>query len=132
MGSEYTWHTENRVIYARLFENVTIEDLRKGNAAISEMLAASGTPPVHLIFDTTAVNRVMVTILQVRNELHYIHDPRIGWFVVYGLRGLVEATVQFIVGITSRALGFRVRTVSTFNDARDFLTSMDATLHFDP
>jgi hypothetical protein len=129
MASENSWYIENRVIYARLFGSVTQDDLREGNAAITGFIDTSGVPPIHIIFDTTAVERIMITALQVRNEVHYFQDKRIGWVVVCGLRGIVEVAVHFIGGIISRVTGIRIQAVSTLDDGLAFLRQVDPSLN---
>jgi hypothetical protein len=129
MGSEYRWHIENRIIYAFLFDNITQDDLRKGNEAITQFIEANGIPPVHIIFDTTSVDRIMTTVVQVRSELHYFQDNRIGWCVVFGLHGLVDAAVRFTSGIIGRATGINIQIVPTLNDALSFLNQVDPTLN---
>lgn len=128
MGSEYSWHIENRVILARVFGEVTEDDLREGDTAIQQLMAESPAERVHIIFDATGVQRLAITVVQARNKLHYLQDPRLGWIVVFGLHGIMEVTVQFIAGIISRVTGMQLRFVSSMADARLFLKRVDVSL----
>lgn len=128
MASQYIWQLKGRLIYVRLSGIVDEVDLRKGNAIVSQYLAESNDYPVHILFDCTEVERITFSVVQVRNELHYLQHPSLGWVVIFGMAGVVERVGEFLTTVIARLTGLQVYSVNTLDEGLAFLRQMDPSL----
>lgn len=131
MASEYRWYEEGRVIYARVMNTVTIDDLQLGNDAISNMLDQVGTDArVHIIFDITDLTQMGIGLKEVRNYLYYFSHPALDTVILCGGTGLLQTMAQllgamFVVAIHQK----RFRLVDTLEEALIFLQTVDNDLN---
>lgn len=128
MTSQYVWQLKDRVIYAQLSGTVDASDLRKGNIAISRYIAESTGSPIHIQFDCRSVERIVLGVVQIHSELHYLQHPSLGWIVIFGMSGVVEHMVEFLTTIVIRLTGLRVYHAESKDDALAFLRRIDPTL----
>jgi hypothetical protein len=127
MASEYFWLLKDRIIYVHLSGTVGEVDLREGNTFISRCLAESNYP-VHIQFDCKDVQRITFSVVQIRNELHYLQHPALGWVVIFGMTGVVEHMIEFLSTVVTRLTGLQVYSAETSEEGLAFLRRVDSSL----
>ncbi len=128
MASQYVWHLKDRIVYARLSGTINEDDLRKGNAIISQYLAESKHVPIHLLLDCREIERITFSVIQIRNELHYLQHPSLGMVVIFGMTGLVERSVEFLTALVTRLTGLQVYSAKSPDEGLVFLRTIDPSL----
>lgn len=128
MSSEYRWYLQGHIIYVQLIGRITPDDLQKGNANISAMLADRPRHTVHLIYDASATQSVEFTLFQARKELRYLQHPALNWLVTYGASGTVGGLAITFSHLLGQIVSVKFRNVNTVLECLRFLRMQDPDL----
>jgi hypothetical protein len=126
MPSEASWYQDQRVIYWRVWGQITLEDIAQINKDQQKLLSV-GTAPVHTISSIGDVDRFPTDLRQLKEALDGVNHPHLGWTLVVGpttpLKRFVTMTVtQMIIPDA------RLRMFNTMEEAVEFLRHVDETV----
>jgi hypothetical protein len=123
MATEVTWYQENRVILARVWEEITIQEVIEVDAEIASHIrhGARTTPLVHVISDISALTKFPIQLVEIRRAITYLREPDLGWTVVVGM----SPVMRFLASMVTQIAGVRFRMFPTFEEAIAFLVSRD-------
>jgi hypothetical protein len=122
MPFEVSWYKERRVLYERLYGELTLNDVFDATQS-QRQFAADGIPLVHTIADVREVVRFPTNISLINNNIG--HDPKLfGWNVVVGTNPMI----RFIVKVLAQLDSGQYYPVATIEDAVAFLIEQDSTL----
>jgi hypothetical protein len=122
MGFEASWLIEKRVALVSFSGVVTVEDAAAATQA-SIRLISEGTAPVHMINDTTDVEK-FPPLLELREVGARESHPNTGWTVMV----VTHPVLRFIVSILLQLARTKYRLAGTRQEAIDFIVSRDSTL----
>jgi hypothetical protein len=122
VGYEAIWLIEKRVALIRFFGVVTIEDAAAATHD-SIRLISEGDAPVHIVNDTTAIEKYP-SLLELRRVGARETHPKTGLTVI----AVTHPVVRFLISILLQFAGTKFRIVSTRQEAVDYLMSYDMTL----
>lgn len=123
MAYSLNWVEGGHILYCRLEGTLTLGSLRAANAEIDHQLGTAA-PVVHLIFHLVNVNHPLPSVNALRGPLSTQGRDRVGWMLFIG----GSAAARFVGAIVSRSLGLRVHTLSTIEEAVEFLGAADPSL----
>ncbi len=128
MSSEYKWFLPQRVIYAQLQGEITVEDLYKGNEAISRFLYESRSQSVHLIFDAKEMTGISFNVVSAWGILSYLKHARLKWIIMFGVKGVLVSPVRIFVTVIGSAIRLHFHLCDHLSEALSFLQKQDSTL----
>lgn len=128
MSSEYRWYLPERIIYAQLQGNITIEDLYKGSEAISRYLYESPSESIHLIFDANKMTGIGFNVVPAWGILSYLRHPRLKWIVLFGAKGILANTVKIFASVIESGIKLRFHMCDTLDETFIFLQQQDNSL----
>src|SRR5262245_12774830 len=119
MTYEVTWHTKGRVIYDRLWDAVTISNVKETSAIIARMLdeRESATALVHLVVDMTDVTKLPRSLKDVGAGLSHMKHPALGWTVVVS----TSTMSRFFTSTLAQMFRLRFRAFNTLDEGIAFL-----------
>ena len=123
MPIEYSWLVEGRVVAMKSSGVLTAEDLISEESVMANYLAHATAPLLHIVADQTGLQKF--PDLKLMSSSRWPRDPRVGWFVMYGLNNKI---LSFVASIGAQLFRMRIRMVSTRADALAFLQKVDSTL----
>ena len=124
MPYEISWLVEKRVILARVYGVANIEMLTELNEA-EHATIVQGIPLVHLISDTTKVEKVEVSLKDLHKLAKSFKKPEgMGWYVEVH----PSTFNRMISSIALQFAGARHREFATIEDAIAFLQDVDESL----
>ena len=109
----------------KLFGLLTDEESSEVGTINSQHLA-EGIAPIHIIVDTTELEKFPTNLRQNSQFMAYLRTPSLGWVIVIGLTHNVLA--KFAVSVISQVIKFRLSQRESMSDALSFLEGNDATL----
>lgn len=81
MAYEMRWHTEGKILFQRLYDNVTLEDLDQLTEETNEwLLDIPGT--VHVLVDMRDITHYPRSISQMRTVFNARSKQKLGWLVM--------------------------------------------------
>ncbi len=123
--SQVSWLIDNRVILIDMGVTVTKEELIKINSDIIDLLEASDSKPVHILFIADVIKKFPSNVSWLREIMSFVHHPSRGYHVTV----TDNAVLRFIGSIIYKVSGMRAPyIVSTYDEARYFLGQVDDTL----
>lgn len=130
MPYEVSWYQNLRVIYWRIWGQVTLEDVAQMRNDQQKLLS-EGTTLVHTISNITDVVNFPTDLRQLKEALDGVNHPHLGWILVVGttspLKRFVTTTVAQIV-----IPNVRLRMFNTIEEAVEFLKHVDETISVAP
>lgn len=121
------WLVQNRVLYARARDQVTMEDLMSHNQQILQMIE-QGVPPVHIVLQTENMLSPPATIREIKRVYTFAQHPSAGWLISIN-NG--NTTLDFLNSMVTKFLRTPYRSSESLALAVSFLESVDATLRHD-
>jgi hypothetical protein len=122
MPYQMEWLHEGRIIFARVWGSLTVEDARTASIEYYQYIE-KGIPPIHSIFDVREVTK-FPNLLQLRSAMTSSLSPREGWMMIAG----GNPALRFIASVLMQLLNYRFRMVETKEEAVAFLTKHDPSL----
>lgn len=124
--SSISWLLENRVLYIKRPEAVTIETLEKDNENILAMLN-TGDAPIHIIHDTLSVGMTPRNIRLVRKATAFLEHPELGWFITVSSNAFISFLGSVIpqMRMSNKAA---IKVVTSVDEAIGFLRKQDLSL----
>lgn len=124
MPSETKWYVEGRVSSARDWGELTVEEMRETNRVFLEHIR-SGTPPVHLLIDTSAISKLPKSFIPMLKEIEaFRHEPNMGWTVMVTNNSLIH----FFGTLSSNLLKMPFKAVSSYDEVNALLRRVDPSL----
>jgi hypothetical protein len=121
------WLIPQRVVMVRLENGISVQEWGEVQEATMRYIE-TGQPPVHTIFDASAVKTGVANINQIKSVsgLKPIQHPNIGWYII--LQGSV--VIRFFASLAIQTISPDVQftTVGTVQDALDVLRRNDTSL----
>ncbi len=124
MPYELHWLVEKRVTYARFHGVITIDVLAQ-YVEDQNALVAEGTPLVHSINDTLAVEKIDFNLRSLQVFSKTLKQPEgVGWHLDVSPKGLR----RFLSSLALQFSGTRFRQFDTIEEAVEFIQENDPTL----
>ena len=124
MAFEVKCYVEGRVSMARDWGEFTLDELKASNVISLEHIRG-GTPPVHLLLDTRAINKLPRSFLPMLKEIEaFRHEPNMGWTIMVTNSSLLH----FFGVLSSNLIKQPFSAVGTFEEANTLLKRVDPTL----
>jgi|1185.fasta_scaffold96253_1 hypothetical protein len=124
MPSEVKWYVEGRVSATRDWGDLSLEEMRASNMIALEHIR-TGTPPVHLLIDTSAVGKLPGSFVPMLKEIeHFRHEKNMGWTVMVTNSSLLH----FFGVLSSNLIKMPFSAVTTYEEANTLLKKVDPTL----
>ena len=124
MPFEAKWYLEGRVSTARDWGEITVEEMRESNKVSLEHIR-TGTPPVHLLIDTSAIDQLPRSFLPMLKEIEaFRHEPNMGWTIMITNSSLLH----FFGVLSSNLIKMPFRAVSSYAEANAVLERVDPSL----
>lgn len=124
MPYEMKWYVENRVIYAHVWGNTTIDEMRDFGALMLSLVEA-GTPPIYYIFDGTDIQKMPMNFSQSKDALRFARHEAMGGIIGIGRSNPLVQTLSMVL---TRLFRVNYRQLPTFQDAIAFLKDHDQTI----
>jgi hypothetical protein len=121
MSYSVKWYQPNKVMCTQFYGVVTPEDL-VGHAAQMEAWCADIPHEVHFIANFTNITRPSVNLRDATSAYRKQTGVKVGWVVVILEKSSV---IQLVVDLATEILGYRMKVVSTFDEAITFLAAED-------
>jgi hypothetical protein len=112
-----------RVIYIYTDGIVSNDEFFDMDAACGQLLDHSAAPLVHFIFDQQTMAKMPP--IQVQSKVKSGRHPRLGWLILISQDNVLN---RFVSVVVTNLFKVRLRYVSTFTDAVQFLQYVDTTL----
>jgi hypothetical protein len=127
MPYEINWYAPERVIYERLYGEVTLEDARGLNSESYDFFH-EGTPLIHVVVDLTGVQKFPASLTSIGQMIK--NKPQqgvVGWVLIYGAE---NPLLRFIASMVAQVSGdkIRLRMMNSLEEAVNFLRQQDETL----
>jgi hypothetical protein len=117
------WIHESRVTAGRFWGEITMEELVEANKVAIERIRA-GTPPVHVVVDTLAIEKMPVNLKAITGLIAYTKEPNLGYIIYVAHNPLVS----FFNAAITRMAGAKSETVRTMEEALAMLPRLDQSL----
>ncbi len=127
MSYTMRWIYEHRIIYVRLYETLTTEELALYGKDLAALLNAAPEPPVHILLDDTDLKQFPRHVTDFRPIMGLMRHPKIGWLVAYGNP---NPLAHYVSQIVSKVARLRYKRVDSKREALKFLahiTNLDYT-----
>lgn len=127
MPCQIQWYAEKRVVYQRLYGNITLEDVRYVNQQSAVYLSA-GIPLVHVIVNLTEVEHFPTSLGTIREMLKApSQKDATGWVLIYGAD---NPLLRFVASMVAQLAGekVRLRMVDDLAQAVEIIRQQDETL----
>lgn len=118
------WEVDGRVVYERVYGDITVEELVRFNHDVSHLITNNGRPPVHIIMDLSEIGHYpynLKDLIVVRQS----DDDQVGLTLVI----TQNPKVRFMASTLGQFAGPRLRVFNTEQETLEFLTREDKTLH---
>jgi hypothetical protein len=126
MAFELDWLVENRLIYCRLYDEVTVEDLARSDRLIRHMLHTGivyATMPTHVVMNVAEVRKLPRT-LEASKALTAHSEPGIGKMVFFGV---TTPAMHSAIHMIYKVIRVSVELFDTPENAMRFLESLEET-----
>jgi hypothetical protein len=128
MPYQIGWMIENDVIYSKVWDKISEEELRAMLQDATKLVESSSSNLVHIINDSTDLNEMIPLHKQIKVYKDFKPHPNSGWTLMVGQN---NAFKQFVSTIASHVLGVRTRTFDTLDQAMDHLQKLAPQLEWD-
>lgn len=119
MPYELSWYTEKRIAHARLYGEVTTQDMKENNQRIVHDYLQLGTPPVHLLIDISAMEKFPTNLRQLKAASEvFLGEPSLGWMVTVGKTNTLE---RFLTSTLTQLFGVKLHMAADLEAALAFL-----------
>jgi hypothetical protein len=123
MPFETFWYAEPRITVGRFHGVVTMDELHEANQVAIERIRA-GEPPVHVIVDTLAIERVPVSVRAITDLIAYTREPQLGWIIYIA----DNRFIRFLSSVVAQVAGANFHNARTMEDGLDALIRLDPTV----
>lgn len=124
MAYEISWYHQDRVLYVRFWDNLTLDEAQQ-ISAINTRHLAEGTPPVHIVVDITQLQTFPTNIRFNTGVTSYLKSSNLGWVVVVGE---MNALLNFALAIIGQFARIMYTRRDSLESALEFLQKRDSTL----
>lgn len=126
MAYQIDWLVQDRVIYAKVWAEQTLEEIQESNEAVLQYLNA-GTPLIHIILDDSGLEKTPVNLAQLKGATQFLRHESLGWGITIGK---TSGTTKFLTGMLASLFGIRYRRCETLEEALEFLQQRDTTVNW--
>src|SRR4051794_38985593 len=124
MPYRFEWYVEGRVILEEAYGDVTIDELIRFNAEVTQLIVEKGIAPVHVIVDLTKVEKYPPSLREVLGTMRQKHPEKVGWMLIV----TENPVLRFVASMVFQIARLKLRTFSTLAQAKVFLAEMDETV----
>jgi hypothetical protein len=118
------WHVQNRVIYVRWPNVLTLDIAFKANERIMPFLN-EGTPLIHMIHDATEMKKYPANVIKLKEAFVFLSHPSLGWSVT----ATSDPMVVFLATVLPQVdRGSRYKVFKTIPEVLKFLEQRDPTI----
>ena len=118
------WHVQDRVIYVRWPDVLTLDIAAEANAKVMPLLDA-GVPLVHMIHDATVMKKYPVNVLKLKQAFVFLSHPSLGWSVT----ATSDPMVVFLATVLPQVdRGSRYKVFKTIPEVLKFLEERDPSI----
>lgn len=103
MAHTLNWIVENKVIHAKLWGDLELDELTTINQSIVDRMH-DGHPPVYVILDMTGVRRYPTSLPHLARIAEFIHDPYLAWIMLLSDNAILRAVASAITYTTRTRL----------------------------
>lgn len=126
MPHKHGWFIENRIFYNQYHGDVSAEEVQQMAITNLKYLDDSEAPLVHCFVDIENIGSIPLRFNALKESAQMSLDhPKIGWIIAYGKD---NRFVTFLGTMVTQFFKSRYRLFKTYEEAIEFLQSMDATL----
>ena len=122
MPYEISWYTAKRIIHARFYDTLTLEEMRDFFEDLMRF-RNSGEDPVHILSDVTTLQGFPMSLPAIREVI-----PALDGLGVDVLVGVHNPMIQFMVTVVAQFSNLELRQAETLDEALDILARLDASL----
>lgn len=123
MPIQYSWLVEGRIILLEAIDQITLQDIQAEDEIMRGFFSQSNAPLIHVLADETRPEKM--PDLKSFAASNWVKDPRVGWFILYGLK---HKFLRFVLTVGAQLFRLRTRIFDTREEAIDFLQNIDDTL----
>lgn len=125
MPYDVSWYIERRVVKTVLSGDLSLRDAESASLLTSEFLVKGLPPHVHLIADTTNLEKFPTNLSLINGEAsHHLRNPLLGWTIVISS----STATRFVSSIMTQVARVRFRMFATWEQSISFLVQQDSTL----
>ncbi len=125
MPFEVSWYIERRVVSTVLTGNLSLQDAEAASLLTSEYIIKGKPPLVHLIADTTHLEKFPTNLSLINGEAsHHLRNPLLGWTIVISS----STATRFVSSIMTQVARVRFRMFATWEQSINFLEEQDTSL----
>jgi hypothetical protein len=124
MPYRFEWYVEGRVILEEAYGDVTIDELIRFNAEVTQLIVEKGIAPVHVIVDLTKVEKYPPSLREVLGTMRQKHPEKVGWMLIV----TENPVLRFVASTIFQLARLKLRTFTTLQQAKGFLAEMDETV----
>lgn len=118
------WLSEPHILHARIWDELTLSEIRQANAEVTRLLDAA-TVPIHLVVDVSEMTAFPRSVTDMYGAAKYFRHPKFGWEILYGVQSV---TLEIILGILTQLMPLRYGIVDSLKEALKFLSAKEPQL----
>lgn len=123
MPCEFRWYIPNRVLYQRMYGEITLEELRGFNVE-SLQYVEQGQAPVHTLVDMREVTKYPMNLREISSQLLNDPGPKLGWVMVI----TNNPVLRFLASVVVQVAKVRTGVFPSIDEALAFVAKRDETL----
>ncbi|MDZ4766322.1 MAG: hypothetical protein SGI73_17410 [Chloroflexota bacterium] len=121
MNYEFTWTVEKRIIYARIFEEITLDDVTQIVKRLNQMIR-EGDQPVHILCDLRETKRFPMNLRDVVGAVDKSDQPHnSGWSIIISSNSLI----RFLGSVAVQLSGARAHVCTDIETAFRYIAARD-------
>ncbi len=124
MPYEVSWYRPNRIIYERVYGELTLNEVQ-GTVVEIERMLEEGTSPIHLIVDMRELDKVKVPVKEIANVSRSLRSTKLGWVL---LLSTGKPLLDFLASVVSQVTRMQLAKRASLDQVDDFLLRQDASL----
>lgn len=125
MPYEVSWFVERRIVSTVLTGDLSLRDAEAASLRTSEYLLKGLPPLVHLIADTTHLEKFPTNLSLIGGEAsHHLRNPLLGWMIVISS----STATRFVSSVMTQVARVRFRMFATWDQSIEFLLQQDHSL----
>ncbi len=121
MSYSLNWHVEKRVLYLRLFNNISANEIIDCNQAALRYIR-EGTQPVHIVIDTLDITTYPNNLRWIIHMVQNNPTKAIGWRLVIADDHNLRVLLSTILSV----LHVPIHSCQTVQEALDYLKQLDS------
>lgn len=125
MNAHIDWYIDQRVLYVKRPEIITLDILTEDSQKIIKLLD-SAELPVHIINDTLAVKHMPKNLSSIKRSVPFLNHPRLGWFITLSDNILINFFGSVLP--QTRFVNQRFRVIRQLEEALTLLNYQDSTI----